>query len=944
MVNMATVNVNSITNKIPYITHMIDLNNIKILGVTETWLTPDVPSSFVDIPQFSTVRADSPSGRRKHGCLVYVHRSLKYVVVQVAVPNIVVIQLMQLDVYYMVCYRPPSYSDMENARTISFLEDFCPGKEIIIMGDFNLPSLNWQDGVPGYVPGVDIGPLDRQFLDMFLSLGLTQWVAETTFVPSGSIIDLMLTSEEDRVGTVRLLPPFPQCGHCAVVAEYVFNLNQVRESHATPRRSWHRGRYNDIACAVNNVDWGFEFQDTTVEEDFTLLLSVLRRLINRYVPMSRPQLSPPWSVKPPRQLIVQRGDAWNDYKATRALNGRNHVRSLEALHRYQQLNVVYRTYATTMRAQYESSLLFRNDNRKLLHAYVRNKKVGCPTVGPLKLPDGRVVVEERSMCNLLAVSFSGVFVARAPHNPQPFQQFDGRISEVAFSRDVVEGVLLSLDPTSSSGPDEIHPRLLRECARALSTPLCLIFQKSFTVGRVPSAWSSSNIVPIYKSKAHSDPLNYRPISLTSACCKVMERVVAAQLMDYLESNNILSAQQHGFRQNRCTEDQLLLTYNDVISWYDDDNIVDALLLDFSKAFDVVHHLILMHMLQALGVVGSLLEWINAFLSNRVMKVCVGESSSNEIAVTSGVPQGSVLGPLLFLVYVNHITQDIQCPYKAFADDYKLYLKTPRKGKSTAPSGLPGLQRALNRVEEVSSSWNLKLNPEKCVVMRFRRGATAGLPPPEYFLSGTRLKCVHAHKDLGVTVDSTLRFHDHVRVTVQKAGGLANNLLRSTVCRNADFMSSIFVSHVRPLIDYASCVWNTGYLGDSRLLEAVQRRFTKRIAGLEEVSYGDRLRELNLFSVKGRLLRADLIKYWKILHGPSEDMRALFQLAPVVGTRGHPLKLASPLCSTDARRRFFNVRCVRLWNELPSCVVLAENLTSFKRLLMDYLGERLFEYD
>ena len=173
------------------------------------------------------------------------------------------------------------------------------------------------------------------------------------------------------------------------------------------------------------------------------------------------------------------------------------------------------------------------------------------------------------------------------------------------------------------------------------------------------------------------------------------------MIDYLKSNNILSAQQYGFRRNRSTEDQLLLTYNDVVSWYDDDNIVDVLLLDLSKVFDVVHHLILMQMLQTIGVTGRLLEWINGFLSDRVMKVCVGESSSHEVYVTSGVPQGSVLGPILFLVYVNDITQDIQCSYKAFADDYKLYMKFPRKDKPAAAVTIPNLQRALDRVDLVS---------------------------------------------------------------------------------------------------------------------------------------------------------------------------------------------------------------------------------------------------
>ena len=454
-----------------------------------------------------------------------------------------------------------------------------------------------------------------------------------------------------------------------------------------------------------------------------------------------------------------------------------------------------------------------------------------------------------------------------------------------------------------------------------------------------SVGSQSEVVPIFKAKSHCDPLNYRPVSLTSVCCKVMEKMVVAELMGYLETNNILSPEQYGFRRSRSTEDQLLLTYNELSMWFDEGLVVDLALLDYSKAFDVVHHLILLLMLQSLGVSGRLLEWIAAFLSNRVMRVCVDGATSDQVPVTSGVPQGSVLGPILFLVYINHVSSGLQCGYKAFADDYKLYVKYSLKQEKCVLNGASSLQRSLDRIDLVSRSWNLRLNPDKCVVMRFARGRRHNqVHPCEYYLQGAQLRCVNVHRDLGVMVDTTLRFHDHVRVSVQKAGGLANNMLRSTVCQCPDFMTTLFVTHIRPLIDYASCVWNTGYLEDSRLLESVQRRWTKKISGLEDRPYGERLRELQLFSIKGRLLRADLIKYWKILSDQLENMSDLFMLAPAARTRGHHLKLTLPRWSSDACRRFFSVRCVNIWNRLPSHIVQANSIGSFEQaLVIDYMN-------
>ena len=573
--------------------------------------------------------------------------------------------------------------------------------------------------------------------------------------------------------------------------------------------------------------------------------------------------------------------------------------------------------------------------------------MGRPAVGPLCLPSGEIIQDPGTMCEVFAASFSGVFVGAAPTHPAPFQSFAGNLSDIDFSRVGVLRILLALDPTSSMGPDGLHPHLLKSCAGELSLPLCLIFQKSMRTGIIPVAWSRSVVVPIFKAKSHTDPLNYRPVSLTSVCCKSMERIVASRLTEYLESNNILSSHQYGFRSNRSTEDQLLLTYDDVGRWIDEGYVVDVIMLDFSKAFDVVSHGVLLSKLESLGVGGLLLAWISAFLSGRVMSVSVSGRLSSPVDVTSGVPQGSVLGPLLFLIYINHISDGLACKFKAFADDYKLYLGYSRKNTELAIGGVQSLQKGLDVVDTVARSWNLGLNSEKCVVLRFYRGRIdfeALVPVNQYFLQGRALKFVTAHRDLGVSVDTSLRFHHHIRVVAAKAGGLANCLLRSTVCRSSEFMLPLYVAHIRPLIEYASCVWNTGYCGDCRLLESVQRRWTKNIDGLSDMDYGSRLRSLDLFSVKGRLLRADLIKYWKILHGESEDLLNMFSLAPRVGTRGHLLKLVPPPRFSDARSRSFSVRCVGVWNGLPAGVVQLTDITHFKQALAGQMYDEFLDFD
>ena len=493
------------------------------------------------------------------------------------------------------------------------------------------------------------------------------------------------------------------------------------------------------------------------------------------------------------------------------------------------------------------------------------------------------------------------------------------------------------------GPDGAHPLLLKSCARELAYPLSVVFNRSLREGIVPRAWKESMVVPIFKKGTKYDALNYRPVSLTSVCCKSMERIIAQHLTAFLEEHRLLDQNQFGFRAGRSTSDQLLLVYSEVSRKFDEGGVVDVVLFDYSKAFDVIRHDIMIEKLQRLGIHGNTLHWIESFLTGRLMTVSVKGTQSKPREVLSGVPQGSVLGPLLFLIYINHVASNLTSQYKIFADDLKIYACVHHRSSPEDGPSVASMQSDIDTLYATSLSWGLQMNPQKCAVLRFSR-PYSDLMPAVYHINGLAIPSVRSHMDLGVLVDTSLKFHDHIRTAVRKAGGLAQNFLKSFVCRKPDFMLFLLTTHIRPIIEYCSCLWNMGYRGDLHLLESVQRRWTKQIESLEYLEYGDRLRALNLYSVQGRLVRADLIQYWKIFHGNSHIMaNDLFQLAPRVGTRGHCFKIFMPTAQTDIKKRFFNVRCISTWNSLPQHVVTAPTLTRFKKLLAESLGDVLFEY-
>ena len=282
---------------------------------------------------------------------------------------------------------------------------------------------------------------------------------------------------------------------------------------------------------------------------------------------------------------------------------------------------------------------------------------------------------------------------------------------------------------------------------------------------------------------------------------------------------------------------------------------------------------------------------------------------------------------------------MECSWTAFADDFKVGVAYCRDSGDSMGEGRDKLQRDLSSIATVAKSWNLIFNPDKCVIIRF--GERKLVREEVYFIEGKRLKFVETHKDLGIVVDSGLRFHGHVGSVVGKVGGIMGDLLRSTICRSKVFMVSLFVSHIRPVIDYGSCLWNVGYLRDVRRLESLQRRWTREIEGLGGLSYVSRLKEVGLYSVCGRLLRLDVVKIWKSFYS-DVGLSEVFEMARSVGTRGHSLKMSVPVCRSEIRRRTFAVRRVLLWNSLPADVVETTSLSTFKRRLDQFLGERLYE--
>ena len=406
------------------------------------------------------------------------------------------------------------------------------------------------------------------------------------------------------------------------------------------------------------------------------------------------------------------------------------------------------------------------------------------------------------------------------------------------------------------------------------------------------------------------------------------------MTEFCLANNLISHRQFGFLKGRSAVDNLLLTYDEITRRIDAKTPCAIILFDFAKAFDTVSHEILLKKLRLLGFTGNLLRWIQNFLAGRSMTVSINGTASKTLPVLSGVAQGSVIGPLLFLLFINSITTSCQTDFTLYADDLKIF------AISSTPMECSQIQANIDAVYRTATSWNLSFNISKIFSMHFPSSLQC---PCQFTINGHAIPNAAKVKDLGVLVDRDFRFHDHVHSNYSKAAGISSNYIATTSNRSPEFMVELYTTHIRPLLLYASQVWNMGYVGDIHKLESVQRRWTKEVANLADLDYASRLRQLDLFSIKGRLLRDDLVLCWQILHEkcfikPYE----IFQFS-TASTRGHHLKIFKPQIRTDLRKRFFSFRVITEWNSLPASVMESATLTEFMSRLHRTLGPHLFEF-
>ncbi|BHF63568.1 hypothetical protein SprV_0200656200 [Sparganum proliferum] len=445
-------------------------------------------------------------------------------------------------------------------------------------------------------------------------------------------------------------------------------------------------------------------------------------------------------------------------------------------------------------------------------------------------------------------------------------------------------------------------KYLKELANELSKPLAHIFRSSFKLERLPSEWKTANIFPIDRGGARINANNYRPVSLTCICCKIMGAIIKKATMKFLEQNHLLSDLQHDFSQNRSCFSSLLLSTEQRTRALDEDGMVDVIYTDFKKAFDSVPHKRLIYKLFKTGIRGRLLTWITDFLTGRSQTVCVEASRSTPTPVLSGVPRGSVLGPLLFLVYINDCLDYLGYSAIMFVDDVKLW------GAIRSDADRYALHDSLNCLNSWSARWLLNFNVDKCVVLRLRTKKTSKEDDSfQYVLGGQPLSNGMEQKDLGVLMTPSLKSSPKCQRAAKSAIRVLFALRREFVQIDKELSGKTYGAFVRSHLEYAIQAWRPWLKKDYQRLERVQAMATKMVKNLNRLPYETRLTELNLFPLNYRQMHGDLIQTYRIVRGRecALDLDEFFQLAGNDRLRGHPFKQKGKPARSDVRRNAFS---------------------------------------
>ena len=804
--SLLNINAESLRNKIDQL--QIESSNYDIIGISETWLNKEICNDVLNINGFQEpIRKDRPDGWG--GVAMFVRQGItckhrKDLDVQHL--EAIWCEITHSNFHYLICimYRPPNSNreyweliknSLENARMSS------PDIEIFLMGDLNCDQLK----------------KENVLLNILESFNLQQLIKEPTHVSHTykTLIDIIACSSHENVASSGIRPPSLSNHHATYVT---LRHNFVRKRKHT-RHIWDfkKADWEKINKTLQETEWTFEDQDVT--ESALHFTTKFIDVMEMYIPRKEITIcsnDKPWITKNIHRIRRQKN---NVHRKAKSINSAN------AWAKFREKRNNYNNKIKEAKLNYEKGLAdqlitAKSEDSKLwwktLNYFTGNKKYNN-TEQPLTI-NGISVLKPKEK----AEAFNNFFTLQSEleisdtdkENLKNPEIPNTVLTDINITVKDIEDILKSIDTKKATGPDGISPKMLKATAKTIAPILQRLFQNSLDRCCFPDNWKIANITPLHKKGAKDIVSNYRPISLISCLGKIMEKCVFKYVMNFLRKNKILTDAQAAYiGEGSSTVTQLTEIYHEVLKNLEDGTASHFVFCDASRAFDRVWHDGVLFKLQQCGITGKLNEWFKNYLQNRGQRVVINGEESSINPIHAGVPQGSILGPLLFLVYVNDLPNNINSQVKMYADDTSLLL--PSKNIDAARQIL---NEDLETLHLWSKKWHVLFNPEKTVSMTISRKAEL---PLDVEMDRVKINQVTSHKHLGVVIQNNGKWTEHVKELATKTSQKVDQLRSLMHKLDKSTLQTMYFTYIRPSLEYASLVWGNCCEKDKKTLEDVQ---------------------------------------------------------------------------------------------------------------------------
>lgn len=913
-----------------------------VITLSETLLTPFTNNDTLKLEGYRDIIRHDRLHRGGGGLAVYVKTFIS--VDRRDDLNIDSIELLWLELRFDntkcligVCYRPPDslvsfWDDLQTALDQAKLSGI---QNIILTGDLNADPDTFNGNKLKYFADVN---------NLYIHIDEPTRITPTT----ETCLDQIITSCPNIVNSVHVKPPISTNDHCTVGAMFNFI---IKYDAAFERHVWKydNGDYQGMRNLVATTNWDDCLDVDSVDEACQRWIDKVLNIARQFIPNCMATIRP--KDKPFYNNVLRK----QTRQVMRAFYRAKDSKDPDHWERYKTLNTQYchdieEAKSNHFKAINNSLHNPQNLGPRKWWQIVKNVLGFGPDsdIPCIKGNNGEIISDNLGKAeafNDFFLSHSNIDDSNA-NLPDEAPTCDSNIDSIFVTTKEVEDLLSSLDTSKSTGPDGIHPRILKETSSAIAPSLTRLFNMSLTRGVFPRQWKQANVAPVHKKDSKSQTSNYRPISLLSIAGKVLEKIVFKHVFNYFRDNFLLSIFQSGFTPGDSTVNQLVNLYHILCEALDKKKEVRIVFCDISKAFDRVWHRGLIYKLQRMGIRGVLLKWFINYLEDRYQRVVIKGQKSSLGKINAGVPQGSVLGPLLFLVYINDITNIVNNQIRLFADDTTLFITVDDPHEAAQ-----SMNADLDKINEWANKWLVNFNAQKTKSMLVSRKLETVNPP--LFFNNVQIDEVENHKHLGIILNNKLSWYQHTDNIVTRARKKLDILHRMRYKLDRKSLETLYFAYVRPPLEYGDEVWSDCDDYCIENIEKVEIDAARIVSGAilrtpKRILYD----ELKWTPITERYKNHKLILFKKMMSDKAPSYLCNMVPNRVRDNHRYPLRNGEDLVNVFGRTakmyNSFLPYSIREWNKLPDNIKQYESLSSFKYALnknvpscnkLFYYGER-----